>query len=137
MGQLIDRIFRYAKSVVNDTGVNRAEDYIDKTSEEAELKRIIDELNEKKKEDSNKKKQSGTSRNTHNDETMTFDKAFSVLGLKNNATNDEVKDSYRKKMKEYHPDRVSGLGEELQELAKKKTMEINQAYDFIRNIRKF
>jgi DnaJ-domain-containing protein 1 len=34
-------------------------------------------------------------------------------------------------MKEYHPDRVSGLDKELQETAKKKAIEINLAYEYL------
>jgi DnaJ-domain-containing protein 1 len=133
MGQILDRIFRYAKSEVNSVSPSKADDYIKKTSEEEELKRIIDELNEKKKEDKKQKEQSGSG----SDQQMNLDRACEILNIKSDATIDDIKASYKKKMKEYHPDRVSGLGKELQELAKKKSIDINEAYDFIRKVRNF
>jgi DnaJ-domain-containing protein 1 len=35
-------------------------------------------------------------------------------------------------MQEYHPDKVSHLGEELQEVAHRKTLEIQRAYERLR-----
>lgn len=135
MGQILDRLFRFAKSEINDVSHSKADDYIKKTSDEEELKRIIDELNEKKKEDKQKKQSAGNS--SAADDKMNLEKAYNILNLKSDATFDDIKASYKKKMKEYHPDKVSGLGEELQELARKKTVEINEAYDFIRKTRNF
>jgi DnaJ-domain-containing protein 1 len=37
--------------------------------------------------------------------SMTRDEAFSVLGLKPNATQQDIKDTHRRLMKEFHPDR--------------------------------
>ena len=39
------------------------------------------------------------------------------------------------RMKQYHPDRVSGLGEELQHLAHEKTLAIQRAYEELRQRR--
>jgi len=36
-------------------------------------------------------------------------------------------------MNEYHPDKVSMLGDELKTLAESKTKEINEAYEFLKN----
>lgn len=44
-------------------------------------------------------------------------------------SNDVVKASWRKLMSQYHPDKCSGLGVELKELADKKSQEINRAYE--------
>jgi DnaJ-domain-containing protein 1 len=133
MGQILDRIFRFAKSEVNNVNPSKAEDYIKKTSEEEELKRIIDELNKKKNEGNKQKDTAGSG----GGQKMNLDMACEILNIKSDATIDDIKASYKKKMKEYHPDRVSGLGEELQELAKKKSIDINEAYDFIRKVRNF
>lgn len=133
MGQILDRIFRFAKSEINNVSPSKAEDYIKKTSEEEELKRIIDELNKKKNEDNKQKETAGSG----GGQKMNLDRACEILNIKSDATIDDIKASYKKKMKEYHPDRVSGLGEELQELAKKKSIDINEAYDFIRKVRNF
>jgi len=35
-------------------------------------------------------------------------------------------------MKEYHPDKISNMAEELQELALKRTKKINEAYEFFK-----
>lgn len=37
-------------------------------------------------------------------------------------------------MKKYHPDKVSGLGEELRKLAENKAREINEAFDKLSEI---
>jgi len=52
-----------------------------------------------------------------------------VLGVRPGASRDELTAAYRERMKQYHPDRVNGLGEELQRLAHEKTLEIQRAYE--------
>ncbi len=52
-----------------------------------------------------------------------------VLGVPPGASPDLVIHAYRERLKEYHPDRVAGLGPELQELAHRKTLDIQRAYD--------
>lgn len=54
---------------------------------------------------------------------------YAVLGVPRGASRDEISAAYRRRMKEYHPDRVSGLGEELQRVAHEKTLEIQRAYE--------
>lgn len=54
---------------------------------------------------------------------------YQVLGVNRNATREEIQSAYREKVKQYHPDRVSQLGEELQEMANQKFVEIKEAYD--------
>lgn len=54
---------------------------------------------------------------------------YAVLGVARGAPADEIAAAYRRRMKEYHPDRVSGLGDELQRVAHEKTLEIQRAYD--------
>ena len=53
---------------------------------------------------------------------------YAVLGIGRSATPDEITRAYREQLKRYHPDRVSGLGEELQAVAHEKTVEITRAY---------
>ena len=53
---------------------------------------------------------------------------WNVLELSPNAGKDEIVQSYRGKIKQYHPDRVSGLGPELIELAESRTKTLNAAY---------
>jgi hypothetical protein len=54
---------------------------------------------------------------------------WQVLGIPEGSTLDEVKVAYYTKVKQYHPDKVMGLGEEFQKLAEDKTKEINEAFE--------
>lgn len=60
---------------------------------------------------------------------------YKVLEITPDATNEEVKKAYRKMAVKYHPDKVSHLGPEIQESAKKKFQELNAAYDAIKKER--
>lgn len=51
-----------------------------------------------------------------------------VLGVTATATMEEIRAAYRRKIAEYHPDKVAGLGAELVAVAEKKSKEINVAY---------
>ncbi|MDX1554608.1 MAG: co-chaperone DjlA [Xanthomonadales bacterium] len=65
--------------------------------------------------------------------------AYAKLGLKDNASDAEVKRAYRKLMSQYHPDKLisRGLPEEMMEVAKTRVREINTAYEQIKKIKKF
>ena len=54
---------------------------------------------------------------------------YRVLDLPRGASRDEIARAYREQMKRYHPDKVSGLGDELQEVAHRRTLEIQRAYE--------
>lgn len=60
-------------------------------------------------------------------------KAYAVLGLTENATEEEIKKSYRKLILEFHPDTVAakGMADEFKEYATKKFREIQEAYETI------
>ena len=45
---------------------------------------------------------------------------------------EEVKKAYRKKASEYHPDKVSYLGEDFKKIAEEKFRKVNEAYDKIK-----
>jgi hypothetical protein len=53
-----------------------------------------------------------------------------VLGLRSKVTLDDIKRCYRERMQEYHPDKVSSLGQKLRELADAEAKKINLAYEF-------
>jgi len=60
--------------------------------------------------------------------------SYATLGIKADATNQEVKRAYRKLVSQYHPDKLvsQGLPEEMMEMSKKRVREINAAYDKIK-----
>jgi DnaJ-domain-containing protein 1 len=60
-----------------------------------------------------------------------IDEACRVLQLTRPFTAEQLRAAYRQRMSEYHPDKVSGLGQELQVLAESKSKEINTAFDFL------
>ena len=58
-----------------------------------------------------------------------------ILGVDPHASMEEIRQAYRLRMSEYHPDKVAGLGPELRELAERKAKEINRAYEEARRAR--
>jgi len=62
---------------------------------------------------------------------------YAVLGLSRNASVREIKNAYKQLASQYHPDKVSHLGEELIRFAEQKFSEINGAYHDIRRSRAF
>ena len=55
-----------------------------------------------------------------------------VLGLKGKIKVDDIQRAYHNKIKEYHPDKVAMMGDELKEMATQKTKEINEAYEYFK-----
>ena len=53
---------------------------------------------------------------------------WAVLGVPRGASRDEIARAYREQLKRYHPDRVADLGPELQQVAHRKTVELQRAY---------
>jgi DnaJ like chaperone protein len=59
------------------------------------------------------------------------DWAYAVLEIPTTASDEEVKKAYRKMAIKYHPDKVSYLGEEVQQAANEKFKKVNEAYQLI------
>ncbi len=57
---------------------------------------------------------------------------YEILGIDSSASGEEVQAAYKARMHEYHPDKVGHLGEELQKVAHRKAVEIQQAYEQLR-----
>jgi uncharacterized membrane protein YkvA (DUF1232 family) len=57
---------------------------------------------------------------------------YEILGITASASEGEIQAAYKARMTEYHPDKVAHLGEELQKLAHRKALEIQQAYQELR-----
>lgn len=60
---------------------------------------------------------------------------YSILGIEESATNEEVKKAYRRLAMKFHPDKVEGLGDEVKKNAEQQFREINEAYETIKNQR--
>jgi restriction system protein len=56
---------------------------------------------------------------------------YAVLGVSTTATKEDIRSAYRTGMSQYHPDKVAHLGIELQELARRKALELNRAYEML------
>jgi DnaJ like chaperone protein len=54
---------------------------------------------------------------------------YQILGIDSSASKEEIQAAYKARMHEYHPDKVAHLGEELQKVAHRKAVEIQQAYE--------
>lgn len=63
--------------------------------------------------------------------------AYRMLGVAKDAGDDDIKKAYRRLMNQHHPDKLvaKGLPQEMMEMATKKTMEIKEAYELIRQSR--
>jgi DnaJ-domain-containing protein 1 len=131
--QIFDRISRIFKAGIADKS-NYGRTFFE--SEDDELKRIIDELNSNGKSEKNDKKQEDYSPKDSSQHSE-LDDALKVLGLNSFARNDSIKATYKKKMKEFHPDKVSHLSDEIRKRAEIRAMEINEAYTKIKKIRGF
>ena len=64
------------------------------------------------------------------------DNPYRVLGLTEDASDAEVDLAYRRLITQYHPDKLSGVAEELRRQAEGKARTINAAYDRIKVLRK-
>ncbi len=134
MRQIFDRLKNFIKSEVN---FNDNINYNFEKKSDDDLKHIIDELNKKKEEKQNSSNQSNNRTESSNNMQFSIDEAYSILEVNGNSNSEEIKTAYKKKIKEYHPDRLSGLGAELQQLAHQKTQEINSAYNLLKKLKGF
>jgi len=64
-------------------------------------------------------------------------RAYATLGLQPTATDADIKQAYRRLIRQYHPDRLvsQGLPEEMMEKARVRVSEINTAYDALKQAR--
>lgn len=81
----------------------------------------------------------GNSRDTvdghENQEIFIKENWFRILDISESASIAEISLQYKRKIREYHPDKVASLGKEIRELAELKSKEINSAYEFAKSIK--
>lgn len=65
-------------------------------------------------------------------ETSTKQSAHEALGVPDHASWDQIQAAYKEKIKQYHPDKLSHLGEEFSFLANEKFLKIQQAYESLK-----
>ena len=70
---------------------------------------------------------------------VNLNQSYTVLGVTQGASDDEIKKAYRKLAREYHPDVVAnkGMGEDFQKFAAEKMRAVNAAYDSVKEARGF
>ena len=56
---------------------------------------------------------------------------YTILGVDRGASPDEIRAAHRRMVAQYHPDKVSHLGKEFQEMAHQKLIAIQQAYELL------
>ncbi|MEK7205270.1 MAG: DnaJ domain-containing protein [candidate division NC10 bacterium] len=60
---------------------------------------------------------------------------YTLLDVSPSASPEEIKTAYKRAVARYHPDKVAHLGQEFQELAHKKLLAIQQAYEILQSQR--
>ena len=62
---------------------------------------------------------------------------YSILGLNQSASSNDIKKAYRRLMSENHPDKLiaKGVPDEMIKIATERSQEISNAYEVIRNAR--
>lgn len=65
----------------------------------------------------------------HDDDAVTLSNWYRILGVREDAKREEIAAAYRRKVSEYHPDKVARMGAEIRAVAERKTQQINAAYE--------
>ena len=60
---------------------------------------------------------------------------YRILDVAESATLPEITIQYKRKIRDYHPDKVASLGKELKDLAELKSKEINSAYSYAKHFK--
>jgi DnaJ like chaperone protein len=69
--------------------------------------------------------------------TAPDNRAYEIMGIERNATEEEIKKAYRQMALKYHPDRVTHLVEDVRKAAEEKFKKVQEAYETIKKERGF
>lgn len=84
----------------------------------------------------NRKKEDSKSYSEKQEQRASGSFWYEILGVQEAASLDEITNAYKKKIRQYHPDKVESLGPELKKLAELKSKEINTAYDIAKKLKR-
>lgn len=62
-------------------------------------------------------------------EPVTLSNWHRILEVNENASREEINAAYRRKISQYHPDKVAQMGEDIRAVADAKSQQINAAYE--------
>jgi len=71
--------------------------------------------------------------NTSANYNFNIDECFVILNIDKSSSPADIKKGYRSKIREYHPDKVSKLGDKLSKVAEEETKKINIAYNKLKH----
>ena len=129
MGQIFNRLKKITKANINQRESPVTTDFdIDDYDDELEQK-----INEASKQTGSGIGESTSENNLKMNEAL----AYSVLKLSGNPTIEEIKRAYKSIIKQYHPDKIDDMGDDIKALAEEKTKQINEAYKFLRKKKNF
>ena len=139
MSQIFSRIKNIAKSYLQ-TG--REHPYSSRSDLDSEIQRIIDELNRT----ASSKTSSPTDdffSNMPNDFSSYSQKsanpelenAFRILGISQNASNEEIKSAFKQQLRKFHPDRLRNASPAEQEKYNAITRDLIKAYNLLKKER--
>jgi hypothetical protein len=81
------------------------------------------------REDQRTSRRTSYSSTRQNSGNGTTDDPHVILGVRPGATAEEIREAYRVAALKYHPDKVTHLGKEFQELAHRRFLAIQEAYE--------
>jgi hypothetical protein len=139
---LFRKAARLFKSYLSDTGESQSGHQSSSSYQYSDNKgaqnsyRTDSSYSSKGNESKNQNYQNSQSKEQHSSKNANLKDEFyyyTVLGLPKGAGVEDIKKAYKTLISQYHPDKVSTLGIDLQNLAKKKAQEINEAYQYFKN----